>query len=98
MSELLKLDGIEKSFRGRKVLKNISFTLGSGKAVGLLGPNGVGKSTLLKIAVGLLPDDKGRVEIFGKAPSWQSFDRIAFLPDRGHFAKGMNVEESEYCG
>jgi ABC-2 type transport system ATP-binding protein len=94
MSEILRLDGINKGFRGHQVLTDISFAIGKGKAVGLLGPNGVGKSTLLKIAVGLLSPDKGEVRIFGKPPSWQAFERVAFLPDRGHFSRTMKLNEA----
>ncbi len=94
MKQLLQLKNIEKSFRGRKALNQISFSLEPGKTVGLLGPNGAGKSTLLKIAVGLLLPDAGEVKLFGAPPTWQSLERIAFLPDRGHFARGMNVKEA----
>lgn len=94
MKPVLELKGIEKSFRGHPVLRQVSFSLEPGKIVGLLGPNGVGKSTLLKIAVGLLLPDAGEVRLLGESPSWRSLERIAFLPDRGHFARGMNVEEA----
>ncbi len=94
MNEVLRIDNISKGFRNHQVLQDISFVLASGKAVGLLGPNGVGKSTLLKIAVGLLAPDKGQVKVFGEQPSWRTFERVAFLPDRGHFARAMTVEEA----
>ncbi len=94
MTELLRLDEVGKSFRGRKVVDGISFTLRQGRAVGLLGPNGAGKSTLLKIAVGLIAADSGKVQLFGGTPSWRSFERVAFLPDRGHFTRGMSVSEA----
>ncbi|CAA7602688.1 Putative ABC transporter [Acididesulfobacillus acetoxydans] len=92
MSSVLELKGIEKSFGGHPVLRQVEFALEPGKVVGLLGPNGAGKSTLLKIAVGLLMPDAGQVRVFGEPPSWQSLARIAFLPDRGHFARGLKVE------
>lgn len=94
MTELLSVEGVTKGFRGRTVLQDISFSLAPGRSVGLLGPNGVGKSTLLKIAVGLLAPDQGEVRIFGEQPSWRAYERLAFLPDRGHFARSMNVAEA----
>ncbi|KLU62383.1 SkfA peptide export ATP-binding protein SkfE [Peptococcaceae bacterium CEB3] len=94
MSAVLELKGIEKSFSGHPVLRQVNFALEPGKIVGLLGPNGAGKSTLLKTAVGLLIPDTGDVRVFGEPPSWQSLARIAFLPDRGHFARGLKVEEA----
>ena len=59
---VLKVRNIEKSFDGRKVLNNISFDLFRGERVGIIGKNGIGKSTLLKIITGKLAQDRGEVE------------------------------------
>ena len=59
---VLKVKGIEKSFDGKKVLNNINFELFRGERVGIIGKNGIGKSTLLKILVDKLKKDKGEIE------------------------------------
>ena len=59
---VLKVRGIEKSFDGKKVLNNINFELFRGERVGIIGKNGIGKSTLLKILVDKLKKDKGEIE------------------------------------
>lgn len=63
MTTVLSLTGISKYFGADKVLNNISFVISKGEHIGLVGTNGVGKSTLLKIIVGELEQDTGNVEI-----------------------------------
>ena len=60
--EALEVKGLEKSFEGKKVFENLSFSLRSGDRVALIGPNGVGKSTLFKILMNRLTPDRGSVK------------------------------------
>ncbi len=60
--EVLTLEGVSKAFGDNQVLKDVSLTIRRGDRVAIIGPNGIGKSTLLKIAVGRLEPDAGRVE------------------------------------
>ena len=59
---VLKVKGVEKEFDGKKVLNNINFELFRGERVGIIGKNGIGKSTLLKIIVDKIKADKGEIE------------------------------------
>lgn len=59
--ELIFVDGISKNYGERTVLNNISFKLNKGEIVGLLGKNGAGKTTILKIILGVLSSDRGHV-------------------------------------
>jgi ATPase subunit of ABC transporter with duplicated ATPase domains len=60
--EPLKVHGICKSYGKNQVLKEVSFAVERGEKIAIIGPNGIGKSTLLRIIAGLIPADKGRVE------------------------------------
>ncbi|MFQ5586781.1 MAG: ABC-F family ATP-binding cassette domain-containing protein, partial [Thermodesulfobacteriota bacterium] len=59
---VLRLKNISKSFGDKQVLRDVSFTLERGEKIAVIGPNGIGKSTLLKIAAGVLPPCAGEVE------------------------------------
>ena len=61
--EPLRVDGLAKSFNGRRVLHDVSFTVERGDKVAVVGPNGVGKSTLLKLISGALEPDGGGVKL-----------------------------------
>lgn len=59
----IELKGIEKSYGDRKLIKDFTYILLPGDRIGIIGPNGCGKSTLLNIMTGILPPDRGSVEI-----------------------------------
>src|SRR5712691_7986632 len=60
----LALSGIDAYYGDSHVLEQVSFSLGEGRLLGLLGRNGAGKSTCMNVAVGLLPPRRGTVELF----------------------------------
>ena len=70
MSEtLLKVRDLKKSYGDHAVLKGVSYDIEQGKIVGLLGPNGCGKTSMIKSIVGLINDYEGKILINGKRPA-----------------------------
>lgn len=80
-----KVRNLTKDYDGNIVLNNISFDIPSGKIVGLLGPNGCGKTTLIKILAGLIHDYTGMVKVDGRPIGIGSKAHLAYLPDRTFF-------------
>lgn len=80
-----KVRNLTKDYDGNVVLNNISFDIPSGKIVGLLGPNGCGKSTLIKILAGLIHDYSGMIKVNGHPVGISSKASLAYLPDRTYF-------------
>ena len=80
MSEpVLKVDGLRKEFGGLIAVNDVSFEIGEGEFVGLIGPNGCGKSTTFNCISGLLDQTRGSVEMFGKDVSELRPDQIQNL-------------------
>jgi branched-chain amino acid transport system ATP-binding protein len=77
MSTMLRLQDVHKSFGGNSVLTGLNFHVGTGEIVGLLGPNGCGKSTVLNAITGYCPIDRGLIEVGGQPVSGLSSHQIA---------------------
>jgi ABC-2 type transport system ATP-binding protein len=91
--ELLKITNVSKSYGSKKVLKDIDLTIPRGKIIGLLGKNGTGKSTLIKLINDLLTPDSGEILINGEKIGVSSKKIISFLPERTYLDKSMTVEK-----
>ena len=91
--ELVKCENLCKDFDNYKVLKNINLTIESNKIYGLLGKNGTGKSTLLKLINDLLTPTSGTILIKGEKPCINTKKIIAYLPERTYLDKGMTIRQ-----
>lgn len=91
---LLQVKNVYKSYGDKQVLKDVSFTVESGRIVGLLGKNGTGKSTLIKLINDLLTIDKGEILINGASVGVESKKIVAYLPERTYLDKSMTVKKA----
>lgn len=91
--ELLECKDLCKSFDNRVILDNVNIKIERGKIVGLLGKNGQGKTTLIKLINDLLTPTSGEVLINGKKPAIESKKIISYLPERTYFDKSMKVSD-----
>ena len=95
MSEtLLKVRDLKKSYGDHAVLKGVSYDIEQGKIVGLLGPNGCGKTSMIKSIVGLINDYEGKIIINGKAPGVESKKIIAYLPEKNYLPNWMTPKSA----
>jgi branched-chain amino acid transport system ATP-binding protein len=95
----LSLRDIEAFYGDSHVLQKVSFDLGEGRLLGLLGRNGAGKSTCMNVSVGLLPPRSGAVEVFGAAvtrlpPEVISSRGVALVPQGRRIFKSLTVREN----
>jgi ABC-2 type transport system ATP-binding protein len=84
---VIRVTGLTKSYGTRQVLTDVSFEVGPGRIVGLLGRNGAGKTTLMKTLVGIATPDTGTVEVLGGSPQANTahlvgvaMDAVGFFP------------------
>ena len=92
--ELLQCINLNKSFGKKQVLKNVNLTVPRGKIIGLLGKNGTGKSTLIKLLNDLLTKSSGEIFINGKPVGVESKKIISYLPERTYLDKGMTASQT----
>ena len=91
--ELLECKHLCKSYGCKSVLKDINLTIPRGKIVGLLGRNGQGKTTLIKLMNDLLTPTSGEVLVNGKHIGVESKKIISYLPERTYLDKTMTLND-----
>ena len=91
--ELVKCNKLCKEFDNKKILKDVNLIIPKGRIIGLLGNNGMGKTTLLKLINDLLTPTSGEVLINGKKPNIDSKKAISYLPERTYLDKSMKVSQ-----
>ena len=94
---ILEMSDIHKSFEtGRPVLDGVALAVEPGEVVGLLGRNGAGKTTLIHIAMGMLHQQRGTVEVFGQDPHRQPVEvkrRVGFVSENQVLPAFLKVRE-----
>ena len=91
---LLEIKQLEHRYGNKMTLAGLNLTLETGEIIGLLGPNGVGKTTLMKIICGLISNYEGSVLIDGNPIGIQSKSLVSYLPDQTYFRKSENIRSA----
>jgi ABC-2 type transport system ATP-binding protein len=95
---VLRAEGLRKWFGRTQVVEDLSLEVKRGEIVGLLGPNGSGKTTSLRMMLGLIPPDAGRVTLLGQPPQ-RARDRTGYLPEeRGLYKDERALDVLVYVG
>ena len=92
--ELLECKNLCKNYDDKQVLKDINLKIPKGKIIGLLGKNGTGKTTLIKLMNDLLTPTSGEILIDGKKPGVESKEIIAYLPEKTYLDREMKVKDA----
>ena len=94
---IITASGLTKAYGNNIVLNDMSFSLPEGKIIGLFGPNGCGKTTLMKILSGLIHDYSGEVLVNGEKPGEKTKALTAYLPEQTFVHDWMrNIDAVDY--
>ncbi len=90
---LVEFKHVYKKFDEKEILKDVSFSIGENQIVGLLGKNGMGKTTIIKLLNDLLTPTSGAILFDGNSIGVESKKRISFLPERSYLDKKMTIKQ-----
>jgi ABC-2 type transport system ATP-binding protein len=95
----LNVDAINRSFDGRQVLKDVSFSVSGGRLTGFVGANGAGKTTTMRIILGVLSADSGEVTWQGRPLTRAGRQQFGYMPEeRGLYPKMTVTDQVVYLG
>lgn len=94
MDYIVKTSNLEKGYFNKKALSGMDLEVKKGRIVGLLGPNGSGKTTFLKIAAGILKQTSGEILIDGQRPGVYTKALVSYLPDKDYLFKWMRIKDA----
>ena len=99
MTSTLIVEGLQKRYGARQVVRDVSLQVKSGEVVGLLGPNGAGKTTSFYMIVGLVPSDAGKIDVDGVDISHLPIHQraklgLSYLPQEASVFRKLSVEDN----
>ena len=99
MATIINIDDVSFSYSNIPVVRNVNLAVREGEFLGVIGPNAGGKSTLLKLILGLLQPDAGEITVFGKRPE-KGRSRIGYVPQHPAFSRDfpINVRDAVLLG
>lgn len=94
MKTILECKNLTKRYGRTQALSGINLSLKAGRIIGLLGPNGSGKTTMIKLINGLLTPTEGEILIDGMAPGVKTKSIVSYLPERTYLDESMRITEA----
>jgi ABC-2 type transport system ATP-binding protein len=91
--ERVEISHVYKSFGGKEVVKDVSFSLEPGEVFGLVGPNGAGKTTTIRMLMDIIKPDSGEIRLFGLPLREETKNRIGYLPEERGLYRKMRVSD-----
>ncbi|MGC1244129.1 MAG: ABC transporter ATP-binding protein [Chryseosolibacter sp.] len=90
---MIELDGISKNFGSLRALDDVNIAFNAGKSYALIGPNGSGKTTMIKSILGMVIPSHGDIRVEGKSigHDWRYRERIGYMPQIGHYPENMRI-------
>jgi len=89
-SPIVEIQNLSFAFNGHTVLQDVNLTVGEGDFIAVIGPNGGGKTTLLKLTLGLLQPGSGWIRVMGK-PAQQASHQVGYVPQDLHINQGFPI-------
>jgi ABC-2 type transport system ATP-binding protein len=99
MDSALNIESVVKAYSDKTVVDRLSMQVASGEIFGLVGPNGSGKTTTIRMGLDIIKPDSGTVALFGSAPDRSNLSRVGYLPEeRGLYQRSKVIEMLSYLG
>jgi ABC-2 type transport system ATP-binding protein len=94
MANIVEIRDLSKQYMRTKALDNVDLNIKQGRIVGILGPNGSGKTSLMKIIAGILRQTRGEILIDGLVPGPATKAIVSYLPDRNFLYRWMKIDDA----
>ena len=78
---VLQINGLTRTYGARTVVNDVSFDVRPGEMFGFLGPNGSGKTTTVRMCLGIVRPNSGTVNLLGSPPDWRTLKGVGYLPE-----------------
>jgi Cu-processing system ATP-binding protein len=90
---MIELEAVNKTFGKVRALDNVGIRFDAGKSYALIGPNGSGKTTMIKSVLGMVIPTSGEIRVDGKSirNDWRYREKIGYMPQIGHFPENMRI-------
>ena len=92
-NDVLEIDGLTKAFGRKTVVDDVSFEVRRGEMFGFLGPNGSGKTTTIRMCLGIMRANSGSVSVLGSRPELSVLKRVGYLPEERGLTRKVKVVE-----